>query len=109
MSTSSYSFFVQFNNTSGGIAQNGKDAKLKVEIYAPEPKRAGENDDVYRHFARPIKTFFVSQALPSSNTDALYWHVFNITKEATVAAEYASHFFVGSQFNSIRTEIKSKY
>lgn len=109
ISGSSYSFFVQLNSASGGIAQNGKDAKLKVEIYAPESKHVGENDDVYRHFAKPIKTFYISQALGSSNSDALYWHVFDITKEATVAAEYASHFYVGGQFNSIRTEIKPKY
>lgn len=109
MTAAAYAFFVKTSISSAKISQAGKDAKLKVEIYAAEPQRALENNDVYRHFARPIKTFYFSQALPSSNPDAQYWHVFNILKDANPTAEYAAHFSVGSQFNSIRTDIKLDY
>lgn len=115
MGASSYAFFVQASSASTAISQIGKDAKLKVDIYAAEPQRAEENNDVYRHFARPIKTFYFSQAIPSSNNGAQYWHVFNITKESNPVAEYANHFYVGSnlpkdkQYNSVRTDVKLVY
>lgn len=112
MNTSSYAFFIKVNSLASNMTQAGKSAKLKVDIYAPEAQHApAENTDVYRHFARPIKTFYFSQALPSFNPDAAsYWHVFNILKVADPAvAEYGQHFFIGSQYNSIRTEIKFKY
>ncbi|MCX6780144.1 MAG: hypothetical protein NT034_03125, partial [Candidatus Magasanikbacteria bacterium] len=97
------------NTSTAGIFNDGKSAKLKVEIYSAEPQRAEENNDVYRHFARPIKTFYITQAIQSSNPQAQYWHVFNIVQNASPAAEYAQHFVVGSQYNSIRTEIKYVY
>lgn len=115
MGASSYAFFVQVSSSSAAISQIGKDAKLKVDIYAAEPQRAQENNDVYRHFARPIKTFYFSQAMPSSNSGAQYWHVFNIIKESSPVAEYANHFYVGSnlpkdkQYNSVRTDVKLVY
>ncbi|MBI5221638.1 MAG: hypothetical protein HY979_02440 [Candidatus Magasanikbacteria bacterium] len=115
MSTSSYAFFVQVSSSSASIAQVGKDAKLKVEIYAAELQRVEENNDVYRHFARPIKTFYFSQAQASSNSAAPYWHVFNVLKDASSIAEYAQHVYVGTdlpdnkQYNSIRTDIKLVY
>ena len=108
MSAGAYAFYIK-SATSTKMTQAGKDAKLKVEIYAPEVKHDSENSDVYRHFARPIKTFYVVQAVSGDNPDAQYWHVFNILKNANPTAEYAAHFSVGNQYNSIRTAINLVY
>lgn len=110
MSTSSYAFFVKVNADTAKMAQAGKDAELKVEIYAPEVQHSQEDNDVYRHFARPVKVFYFSQAQASNNPDAQYWHVFNFVKNTNAAAEFVdNHVYVGTQYNSIRTDIKLVY
>jgi hypothetical protein len=74
MVTSAYAFYVKA--PSSPIANSGGAVKLKVEVYMPELVVPSNS----LRFSRPIKTYYLSQATPSENTVAQYWHVFNIKK-----------------------------
>jgi hypothetical protein len=78
--TSSYAFYLR--SVGGPINKFKTSAQLKVELYFPEDQQTDENADTYRHFARPTKVYYLSQAMASDSSDAVYWHVFNINKTA---------------------------
>jgi len=87
MSGNTYSFFVK--SPSVPIRQFRNTARMKVEVYLPEP-----GDFVYptfcceptytnlnrRRFGTPVKTYYLLGAAPSDNQNAKYWQVFNINR-----------------------------
>ncbi|MFA6547787.1 MAG: LamG-like jellyroll fold domain-containing protein [Candidatus Magasanikbacteria bacterium] len=98
MVTSSYAFYIKTADTMKNLKNS---AKLKVEVYVPE------SDDNLRHFARPAKTYYLNQAIPSDNDAAQFWHVFNIKKAPdSVVAKIPNRI---GEINMIRSFIKMNY
>ncbi len=105
MATSAYAFYVRTENNTNKSMYNFKNsAKLKVDVYMPG------SDGNTRHFDRPVKTFYLTQALSSDNNDsAQYWHVFNV-KQPPVAGLVAAGLSTSiEEINRIRTFIKMDY
>lgn len=79
LSTSTVGFYVKKIDP---IWQSRKLSKLKVELYFTE------NTNNFAHFGRPVKVYYIDNALASQNTEAKYWHVFNIKKRSSGAASF---------------------
>ncbi len=74
-----YAFYVRTPGEYNFKAYSG--SKLQVEVYVPEDEVVIDgSDDSWRHFSRPAKVFYLSDAIQSDNPQASYWHVFNIKK-----------------------------
>jgi len=70
-----YKFFVHIPENSTGGIQYKTASNLKVEVYY---SKNAPNWDYYRRFDKPDKVFYLSNAVPSNNKEAKYWHVFDI-------------------------------
>jgi len=103
MTSDYYAFYVRSN--SGGINNLKATAKLKVDVYLPD---TDASTAAYRHFSRPVKTFYLSQSAASANPDAPYWHAFNIGKTVSGAVSL-DNIFSDKGLNSIRTDINLAY
>ncbi len=98
MATPAYAFYVRSPVSPINDLKNS--AKLKIEIYTPEDDSNG------RHFARPVKTYYLNQAGSSDNAAAQYWHIFNIKKVPVGVASLENSI---ENINLIRSFIKMNY
>jgi len=99
MATSAYAFYVRA--PSGQLNDLKNSSKLKVEIYTPEI------DTKVRYFARPVATYYLNVAIPSSNQDAEFWHVFNVNSvpQGVISTLENSIKYIGR----ISTQVKMNY
>ncbi len=81
MSNDNYKFYVRTSNSNDPIKNYKTSALVKVEVYLP---KTGEQ--MFYKTDRPVKTFYLSGADISSNTNAGYWHVFTIDKNGAPIA-----------------------
>ena len=103
LTIAAYAFFVKDNLTGGRMQDDGSNSNLKVDIYLPESQHNGENNDVYRHFAKPSYTFYFSGPLshtsPSDVKDAGYWHVFDFVSGFAAVSPTIDNNIITSSFN----------
>jgi hypothetical protein len=99
VSSTQYAFYVKSEGNTA-INKFKNTAKLKVEVYF------ADTDIDVRHFSRPTATYYLSNAIPSDNPAAFYWHVFNVPKSTGNTPVSIDNL---TQINLMRTDILFDY